>query len=277
MQSMSEYSMFQRLRPIVDKFKALDYKHCPYLLVPSVEEPTRLDEPHERHGWRNRDAGMISIRNSYAWHGEVSIAILDNIREPLRALFVQRAPITVDELHNNVKYRGQFTKPYPTFGLTGSEVARDIMRELVEQLVAEGYSIYSWNAEAGPARTPDRRVAITLYNLSTNHTCTVYCNIIEAEWQDPEIAAFRVKGTMFKSIRGHNFPAPDAGDIRCFFNDILPGLALNSAEEFKKKYDELVAADWSVHAFGNDGRFYKLIMVDPQRDRAKILFHRVAE
>jgi len=272
---MSEYSMFQRLRSVVNKFKEQDYKHHPYLLIPRVEEPIRLEEPHERHGWRNRDAGAISIRNSHAWHGEVSISILDNIREPLRKIFVERPPKTIDELYGDAMFRGQFTKPYPTFGVTGSEAARDIMRELMVQLIEEGYSIWGWRAEAGPSRTPDRNVTITLYNMETNHISTVYCNIIEAEWQDPELAPFRAKGTHYKSIESHNYPPVDPSVVHDFFNEHLPAAAQNSAVEFKTKYDGLVASGWSVHAFFNDGRFYKMIMVDAQRDRVKILFHRM--
>lgn len=35
------------------------------------------------------------------------------------------------------------------------------------------------------------------------------------------------------------------------------------------------AQGWTVHAFTNDGRFYKLFMVDAHKDRVKILFHKM--
>jgi hypothetical protein len=272
MKSMSESSMFQRLKSAAAKVKEDHASWFPYLLVPMIEEPSV--GTIEKHGWENRQAGMISIRNSYAWHGEVTIAFLDHIRPATKEAVTGRPPLTLEELRDDPDYRGQFLKPYPS-EMTGSLVAQWVMEALTGELIAEGWKFHTWSAQAGPSDTPDRRVAFTLFNLELNQLCTIYCNIIAVEWQDPELAAFRVKGTMYKSIVRQNYDAPNAGDVRCFFNDILPGLALNSAEQFQKKYDELVDDDWYVHAFFNDGRFWKMIMVDPNRIRAKILFHRM--
>ncbi|ARV77425.1 hypothetical protein FDI21_gp286 [Pseudomonas phage Noxifer] len=273
MKSMSGCSMFERLKTAIAKVKADNKKWFPYLLVPMIEEPTVGDAEH--HGWSNRQAGMISIRNNYSWHGEVTIALLDNIRPDTRKALDARGPTSIAKINSEQKYRGQFLKPYANGSFSGSEAARQIMGALAEQLETEGWTVSHWHADAGPASTPDRRVSLMLYNYDLNTLATIYCNIIAAEWQDPELAPFRIKGTFYKSIKNHTYKPHTVEELRLFFGEVLPSVSYSSAAAFHNKYAELTAQGWTVHAFTSDGRFYKLFMVDAHKDRVKILFHKM--
>jgi hypothetical protein len=274
MQTMVESPIYNRMKSAI--VHLVDNKLATsYLLVPMMEMPIHLEEPDPVRGWRNREAGMVSIRNSHSWFGEVSVIQHDNVpRVMIEKWCDEERPDTAATFQNQ-KFRVAFLKPYKTQGLTSSEVALRMMRFIGLGLEADGFMLHHHYLDLGPARSPDRRVTLAYINMDTNHLVYVTANIIQAEWQDPNLAAFRVKGTRFKSIANITYPPVTEDRLDLLLNEQLGESALRSDDAFRAKMKDLKDRGWSVHAVGDDGTHYKMIMVDPNKDEAKILFHRM--
>jgi hypothetical protein len=274
MQSMVENPVYIRMKAAI--VQLTEYKQATgYLLVPMMELPIQLEHPDPIRGWRNREAGMVSIRNSHSWFGEVSVIQHDNVPRIMIEDWTKLPRPGVDATFEERDFRVKFLKPYRTHGTTGSEVAMRIMRHIGKGLEADGYLLHHRYIDNGPARSPDRRITLALINMETNHLVYVTANIIDPDWQDPNLAPFRVKGMRYKSIENQQFPPVTADQLDLFLNEQLGAAAYRSDDAFRSKLSELQAEGWTIHALGRDDRHHKMVLVDPDRQKAKILFHRI--
>lgn len=274
MQTMVENPVYKRMKSAITQL--VDTKQATtYLLVPMLEVPICLEIPDPVRGWRNREAGTVSIRNSHSWFGEVSVIQHDNVPRVMIEDWSRQLRPNVDATFEDRKFRVAFLKPYKTHGTTGSEVALRMMRIIGKELEADGYLLHHHYLDLGPARAPDRRITLAFINMDTNHLVYVTANIIQAEWQDPNLAAFRVKGVRYKSIENIQYPPVTEDQLDLLLNEQLGASAFRSDDAFRTKMRELKEKGWSIHAVGNDEQHYKMVMVDPRKEEAKILFHRI--
>ncbi len=276
MKAMTECTLFQSLKYVVETMKQ-NRRNGGFLLAPLMEEPMRLNTPEERRGFTERDAGMIQVRRSHSWYGEVSVYRTNNIPDILNEPPINGSFTKVNELHELREFRGCFLKPYVTDDITDAQVVLQIMLLLAERFEEDGYVGRSFYTTAGPADSPDRQVSITLLDRNANSVVQIAANFIGAEWQDPKLAPFRIRGgSLYDSIPA--FQSVNESDISALIHGPIRSAAYDSATVFQNKYEDLIGDDYVPVGYAKTATHHVVKMLKKETEKRPVwrfLYHRL--